>query len=110
MNLDGLTLYVSSTADTGVVSSDTRLRFCQKDQKILGRYAGGSVKRGLLVGEMEGAELRFRYTQVETSGEIHGGRSRCELQRLPDGHIRILEHFTWRTRDGSGTNIFDEVI
>jgi hypothetical protein len=87
----------------------TRLHFRQEGQKVLGRYSGGSVKRGLLVGEVEGEELRFRYTQVETSGEIHGGRSRCDVQRLPDGRTRILEHFTWRTRPGSGTNVFDEI-
>lgn len=108
MNLNGLTMYVSSTADIGVVSSDTRLHFRQQGSKVLGKYSGGSVKRGLLVGQVEGDELRFTYTQAETSGEIHGGRSRCDLQRLPDGRIRILEHFTWRTRPGSGTNIFDE--
>jgi hypothetical protein len=109
MTLDGLVMYVSSTAEQGVVGSDTRLHFRQTGSRVRGRYAGGSVVRGCLAGRFTGSELVFRYAQVETSGEIHGGRSRCEVERRPDGRIRILEHFTWRTRSGSGTNVFDEL-
>jgi hypothetical protein len=109
MNLDGLTMYVSATADIGVVGADTLLRFTQKGDRVLARYNGGSIKRGCLVGEISGGSLGFRYTQIEASGEIHGGRSICDLVTLPDGRTRIVEHFTWRTREGSGDNVFDEV-
>jgi len=109
MNLDGLTLYVSSTASNGVVGGDTRLHFTQKGSRVLARYGGGSIRRGCLVGTIEGETLRFRYTQLEANGEIHGGNSVCDLVTLPDGCTRIIEHFTWRTRDGSGDNVFDQV-
>ena len=109
MNLDGLTLYVSATADIGVVGADTLLHFTQKGARVLARYSGGSIKRGYLVGEMSDASLSFRYTQLEASGEIHGGSSTCDLLTLPDGRARIVEHFTWRTREGSGENVFDQV-
>ena len=109
MDLDGRQMYVSSTAQQGVVGSDTRLHFRQRGSRVLAQYAGGAITRGLLVGRITGMHLAFRYTQVEESGEIHGGRSVCEVQRQHDGKLRILEHFTWRTRPGSGTNIFDEL-
>ena len=109
MNLDGLTMCVSSTADIGVVGADTLLRFTQKGARVLARYVGGSIRRGYLVGEMSGESLSFRYTQLETSGEIHSGSSICDLLTLPDGRTRIVEHFTWRTREGSGENVFDQV-
>ena len=35
INLDGLRMYVSSTAADGVVDSDTRLHFIQKGQRAL---------------------------------------------------------------------------
>jgi hypothetical protein len=54
-------------------------------------------------------QLVFRYAQVERSGELHAGRSECVLTRQPNGRVRIIEHFIWRTRTGSGTNVFDEV-
>ena len=110
MNLDGMRMYVRSTAPGGVVSSETRLHFVQKRARVLGRYQGGAVTRGCLVGSLSGPELVFRYAQREATGEIHAGRSVCEVDRLPDGRVRIVEHFAWSTRAGSGTNVFDEIV
>ena len=50
MNLNGLTMYVSTTADIGVVGAGTLLHFTQKGDRVLARYGGGSIKRGYLVG------------------------------------------------------------
>ncbi len=108
-NLDGVTMFVSSTDDRGVVDADTRLVFRQRGARVLARYAGGRVRRGVLIGEVAGRILTFRYLQVEDSGEIHGGRSTCDVTRTPDGRLRVVEHFRWTTRDGNGTNVFDEV-
>ena len=109
MDLDGLTMQVGATAANGVVGSGTLLHFTQKGSRVLARYSGGSIKRGCLVGELVAGKLHFRYTQLEGSGEFHGGNSVCDLSTLPDGRTRIVEHFTWRTREGSGDNVFDEV-
>ena len=109
MNLHQVVMYVSSTADQGVVGPGTRLRFTQKGSRVLGRYSGGAVLRGCLVGVLSGAQLVFRYVQVEASGEIHAGRSICEVERRPDCRLRIVEHFAWCTRLGSGINVFEEI-
>src|SRR5690348_5680712 len=101
MNLDNTQFRVSSTADLGVVSSDTRLALAQHGTKIIGRYGGGSILRGYLVGTLTGTVLRFRFTQREVAGQIHGGRSICELERVSSGRLRLHEHFTWTTRVGS---------
>ena len=108
-DLDRLTVYVSSTSEQGVVDADTRITFSQRGGRVLGRYRGGRVRRGVLVGGVSGAALAFRYLQVEDSGEIHGGRSRCEISRTPEGRLRILERFEWTTRMGRGVNVFDEL-
>ena len=109
MNLDRVVMHVSSTADQGVVGPGTRLRFMQKGSRVMGRYSGGAVSRGCLAGRLSGSQLVFRYVQVEASGEIHGGHSVCEVELRPDRRIRIVEHFAWRTRPGSGTNVFEEI-
>ena len=109
MNLDRLTMQVSATAANGVVGSGTLLHFTQRGSRVLARYSGGSVRRGYLVGEIADERLHFRYTQLEGSGEFHGGSSVCDLVTLPDGRSRIVEHFTWRTREGSGENVFEEL-
>ena len=109
INLDGAVMYVSSTDDRGVVDAKTRLRFVQKGSRVFARYAGGRIKRGCIVGTISESELAFRFTQLEDSGEIHCGRSTCEVQWSEDAGLRVIEHFTWNTRTGSGTNIFAEV-
>ena len=109
INLDRVVMCVSSTDDRGVVDADTRLYFTQKGSRVFARYSGGSVTRGCLAGTISGAKLVFRYTQLENSGQIHGGRSVCEVQCSKQAGLRVVEHFTWRTRSGGGTNIFDEI-
>ena len=109
MNLDQRVMYVSSTAQQGVVGFDTRVRFRQTGSRVFGQYCGGAIVRGRLVGRLKGTSLVFRYAQVEATGQIHGGRSVCEVVPQPGGRIRILEHFTWHTRSGDGTNVFDEL-
>jgi hypothetical protein len=109
INLDGLLMHVSATASNGVVDSETVLEFTQRGDRVVARYAGGRVERGWLAGRIAGQELHFRYAQREIGAAVHGGVSRCVVTRLPTRRVRIVEDFTWRTRDGSGTNVFDEV-
>ena len=109
INLDGVLMYVTSSAAQGVVGMATRLRFLQKGARVFARYGGGAVRRGCLIGTVAGTKLVFRYVQREASGELHAGRSVCDLQRREDGRLRILEHFRWTTHDGAGSNVFDEV-
>jgi hypothetical protein len=109
MTLDGKTFRVTATAAGGVVSSDTRLHLKQRGPRVLGRYCGGTIARGYLIGGLSGSGLSFRYAQTEADGHVHGGRSLCDLHQLPDGRLLISEHFTWETRAGSGTNLFEEI-
>ena len=109
MDLDGRVMTVSDRAPNGVVGAGTRLRFSQAGERVLGRYSGGKVQRGCLVGRIAGAEFAFRYLQREESGELHGGQSHCEVQRLSDGRLRLVEHFAWNTREGTGVNVFEEL-
>jgi len=102
-------MFVSTTASTGVVSGETRLNFAQRGERVWARYAGGKVARGWLVGRLTGDSLRFRYAQIEDSRKTHAGHSVCDVQQLPDGRLRLIEHFAWSTRHGSGINVFDEL-
>lgn len=108
-NLDGLTMFVSSTADNGVVSGETRLVFSQRGARVAARYAGGRIARGWLVGQWVDDTLHFRYAQREEGYAIHAGHSACNAQELPDGRLRLVEHFAWSTRPGSGVNILEEL-
>ena len=109
MNLNGKVFQVAATAPGGVVSTQTRLHLQQRGSRVLGRYSGGTIERGYLVGQVSGSLLYFRYAQREVDGHMHGGHSSCDLHYLPDGRLRLNEHFTWETRSGTGTNLFDEI-
>lgn len=109
VNLDSVTMFVSSTANSGVVDARTRIAFRQHGLRVVGRYQGGRVRRGVLTGAVSGVVLTFRYLQVEVSGAIHGGRSTCDIARTTEGRLRIVERFEWTTGEGRGTNVFDEL-
>jgi hypothetical protein len=85
MNLDGKTFRVSTGSEHGVVTADTRLELRQKGARVLGRYRGGTIVRGYLIGRIWGAEFRFRYAQREAAGGVHGGSSVCELRSATVG-------------------------
>lgn len=109
IDLDGRTMFVSSTADNGVVGSDTRLYFTQRGARVVARYSGGRIVRGCLAGRWIHDALHFRYAQNEGGDGIHGGQSTCRLEELPDGRVRLVEHFAWSTRQGAGVNVFEEL-
>ncbi len=121
-DLDNVVMRVTATAANGVVDANTSVSFRQRGSRVVGRYCGGRVRRGWLVGAISGSRLTFRYAQAESTGAIaggesviagggsviHAGRSACEIEALADGRLRLLEHFRWSTRAGGGTNIFEQ--
>ena len=109
VNFDGRRMHVSQTAEGGVVNEETFFDFKHENGVVSARYAGGGVQLGHLIGKIVGGKLEFRYAQVQTDGVLDGGRSICDIECLPTGKLRLLEHFQWESREGSGTNIFDEI-
>jgi hypothetical protein len=108
-SLAGRRLRAVATGRAGQVDTETLFEFAQEGSLVFARYAGGAVELGYLVGTFRGAELVFRYAQVDRAGGVHGGRSRCEIEVLADGRVRMQEHFTWESRPGAGTNVLEEV-
>jgi hypothetical protein len=86
-SLDGLRMRTVATALAGEVDGNTLFLFGQRGNTVWARYAGGALELGYLVGSV-------------TSGR---------LTLLPDGRVRMLEHFHWESREGSGTNVLEEV-
>ncbi len=109
ISLQGIRMRVVSTAEEGEVNAETLFEFTQECPVVSARYAGGKVRLGYLVGSMTAEELHFRYAQVDNFGRLDGGHSACEIWRTATGKLRLTEHFTWDSREGSGTNIFEEI-
>jgi len=46
---------------------------------------------------------------VDNAGRLDSGYSTCEINRVKDGRIQLIEHFKWDSREGAGTNVFEEI-
>jgi len=107
-NLDRLRMNAPVTAPGGVVSADTTFEFSQTGNIAEARYAGGRVTLGRLVGIVTDDTLEFRYAQVHDDGSLHGGHSKCTLERTDDAKVRIVESYEWAD-GGTGVNIIQEL-
>lgn len=101
---------VVQTAPNGVVGVGTIFRFSQVGKVVEASYSGGRIATGFLVGILEDDLLSFRFCQISDGTSVDGGTSNARLEMLSDGRLRIVESFTWESRDGDiGVNIFEEI-
>lgn len=107
--LDGISMIPVASSDVGKVSGDTLFTFKQSGSLVTGRYRGGAIIEGYLIGYITGSDLLFRYIQADTSGIIDAGMSNAVIEQMADGRVRMVEHFQWATRPTRGTNIFEQV-
>lgn len=107
--MDGRLLRATANDAGGTVSDATTFRFEQDGDLIQARYEGGKIRRGFLVGLSDGEALDFRYTHLTVDGETATGHSIDEIERLPDGRVRLHEEWTWDSKEGSGTSVLEEV-
>ncbi len=107
INLHNVKMNVVETAGNGVVNHETIFKFNQTGERVIARYSGGGVERGLLVGEFNQHQLQFRYAQEHSDGNIAGGKSVCDISISPDGSIELIENFNWE--QGTGKNVFRQI-
>ena len=109
MNLNNVKMNVIETAGNGIVNDLTIFTFSQTDNFISATYSGGQILKGYLVGTLNQNKLSFSYCQLQTNGKMDNGQSECDVL-IENGKIRLVEHFTWASRNGeTGTNIFQEL-
>jgi len=109
MNLNNVKMNVIETAGNGVVNELTIFTFSQTDNFVSATYSGGQILKGYLVGTLDQDKLSFSYCQLQTNGKMDNGQSECDVL-IEDEKIRLVEHFTWASRNGeTGTNIFQEL-
>lgn len=110
LSLDGRKFNVTETAADGVVDSKTVFDFHQEGDLVWAEYAGGPIRKGCLVGTLKGNLLRFRYAQLQDNNTLDGGTSECSIEQADTGELKIVESFSWESRDGSGKNVFTEIV
>src|SRR5258705_7706191 len=100
ISLHKIKMTVIQTAENGVVNKNTVFNFTQTENLVTAGYEGGQIKKGFLVGTINGKELKFSYCQIQTDDKLDNGTSSCELLISDEGKIRLIEHFEWKSRQG----------
>jgi len=109
MNLNNLKMNVIETAGNGIVNELTIFTFSQTDNFVSATYSGGQIFKGYLVGTLDKDKLSFSYCQLQTNGKMDNGQSECDVL-IENEKIRLVEHFTWASRNGeTGINILQEL-
>jgi len=107
--LNNIKMNVIETAGNGVVNELTIFTFSQVDDFVSAEYSGGQILKGYLVGTLHQNKLSFSYCQLQTNGKMDNGQSECDVL-VENKKIRLIEHFTWASRNGeTGVNIFQEL-
>lgn len=76
---------------------------------VWAEFSGAPVRLGRLVGHRTGdGDLELSYSYLLTSGGLVAGRCTSRPEVLPDGRIRLTEHFH-RLDGKAGISVIEEV-
>ena len=109
LSLDDVVMRTIETSEAGSLSADTLFLFEQSGAIVRGRYEGGPIVAGTLVGELTGGFLEFTFSQIERGGEMVNGKSTCLVSRK-DHLLTLKESFTWyESNRPPGVNLMQEI-
>jgi hypothetical protein len=109
ISLDGRRFAALTDVVAGEVGTETVFTYHERAGEVWAEYAGGSIRRGYLVGTREGDRLEFRYVQLNAEGQTSSGRCVTEVDTSADGRLELHERWTWESRPGSGTSVVREL-
>ncbi len=109
-NFDQLSFrVVKNEGPEAEVTTGTQFTFYQNDELVMGKYTGGQIAEGELFGFVENDCLCYRYEQTNLSGERNFGFSRNVIQKTDNGKIRLVDSWEWKSRQGKGHCILEQV-
>ncbi len=99
-----------TNTENGEVSGETRFRYHQEGNLIWAEYAGGSVRKGSIIGTVDTlGQIDMVYQHLNTTGELRTGRCHSVPEIQENGKIRLHETWQWTSGDASsGTSIIEE--
>lgn len=104
---------VRNDGPSAEVTTETTFHFTQRNEEgiqiVEASYSGGGVLWGRLIGTLEGDRMRHAYVQINHQGKFSSGESTDEISLLQSGKIQLIDRWQWKTREGQGVCIFEEV-
>jgi GNAT superfamily N-acetyltransferase len=90
------------------VNEETVFTFYQNGGLVMGKYAGGRIREGEIIGCIDGNKFSFQYEQLNVEGERNTGIANDVIEVDYDGRIRIIDTWQWKTKEGTGHCILKE--
>lgn len=99
-----------SNTPNGQVSGDTVFCYQQQGDILTATYSGGSIQQGHMLGHANpDNSLHFAYHHLDTNGRLKSGCCTSIPEVLPDGRIRLHEHWEWTYGgEGKGESVVEE--
>ncbi len=82
---------IHNTTDDATLPVGSVFWFRQSGPVLEGQYRGGPVRRGQLLGSMDGENLRFFWQSCSSDGELMRGEGHIMLDLLDDGRREMRE-------------------
>lgn len=111
INYDGRVFRSTAPETAGPDAAGPTGHYHQRDNLVWAEFAGGKVLRGSLVGTSgPDGRIDLAYCQVLVGGETVSGRCTSTPELLPDGRIRLREHWQrYGPAEGTGVSYIEEV-
>ena len=102
MNLDNKK-FITSENKNGLSSNETVFHYSQKGFTITGKYKGGSIQEGFLIGKQtEESKIELLYQCLTTEGELKAGQSKGTVLKNKNGKLKLKFDWNWLNGNLSG--------
>jgi hypothetical protein len=99
---------ISSTASEVSADDPTQFVYEEEDGVIWGSYTGDTVTQGRFVGTRDEDRIELMYVHALKAGGRAAGRSTSRIEPLPDGRLRLVEHFQFDGDDTPQISVCEE--
>lgn len=108
-DLDGRTFVPRQRAATGDATMETRFTYRRQGPAVWATYSGGGVRHGMLAARENRGMLVSRYLHAAPDGVVKLGTCVSSIEEMPEGRLRLREHWRWDGRRESHWSVLDEL-
>ena len=103
--------FITTENKNGLSSNETIFHYFQDDVLITGKYKGGEIKEGFIVGkQVEDNKIELLYQCLTTKGELRAGRSAGTVSKNKEGKLKLEFDWSWLNGDlSSGKSEYVEI-
>ncbi|HKK89403.1 MAG TPA: hypothetical protein VJ917_11195 [Saprospiraceae bacterium] len=95
--------FVTIENESGLSSDETIFHYSQIGNTIIGKYKGGAILEGQIIGKQtQDSKIELLYQCLTTEGELKAGESKGIISKTENGKLKLEFHWNWLNGDLSG--------